>query len=195
MPDKRLIHVQADIGRISRFADSIGLLLFRPRYLNHEKVQPEKPPAFAELSKGSILFCRREWIFDEIQTMLLDAGINAGKYVLRESTNWAPISFSFSGELDVDGVHRLGVGSISFKREYLAEPAHEMRPAPPDMDDVYNQLCKHLLSGVIARGGGFRYHVCHEAAELTRRKETRPPFDYIEWPPADLHKKRRVAKK
>ena len=63
------------------------------------------------------------------------------------------------------------------------------RLTPPEVEPMYKLVCKHLLSKIGVSVGGRRYHVCKQAAELAARMETLPPFDYIPWPPPDLHKK------
>ena len=85
----------------------------------------------------------------------------------------------------------LGIGSVSFQREWLHRKAHEMRLTPPEVEPMYKQVYKHLLSRIFVKGGVHRYYVCKHAAELAARIETRPPYDYIPWPPPDLNKKSR----
>ena len=188
MPEKRLIHAHEDIESVVRFADSIGLLVL-PGDLEVADTTPWPPARLRPFSRGTLLFFRPEWVEDSIQLNPIVEGYFAGTYTVRPSTNMSAIKLYVSGDRNIAGVRHLGDGEISFKRDWLAEPAHEIRLSPPDVEVVYKQLCKHLLSGVVARGGGHVSHVCKEAAELARRVETRPPFDYIEWPPPDLHKK------
>lgn len=188
MPEKRLIHAHEDIENVVRFADSIGLLVL-PGDLEVADTTPWKPEKLRSFLQGTLVFFLPEWVVDGIQLNPITSGIDAGTYTVRTNINFSAITLYVSGERHIDGMRRLGDASISFKREWLHAQAHEMRLAPPDVEVVYKQVCKHLLSGVVARGGGHVYHVCKEAAELARRVETRPPFDYIEWPPPDLHKK------
>ena len=188
MPDKRIIHAREDVESILRFADSIGLLLL-PDILEENEARPRKPEAFQPFSGVSIHLYRPEWVVDGIQVMLIDGGPRAGKHFVRAGINFPPISLYFSGDEDIAGVRRLGIGSVSFQREWLHDKAHEMRLSPPDVEQVYKEVCKHLLSRISVRAGVHHYHVCKQAAELAARIPTRPPFDYIPWPPPDLNKK------
>ena len=188
MPHKRIIHANEDIESILRYADSVGLVLL-PQDLENDNVQPWKVDELRLFSRGTILLFRPEWVVDDIQLNPIDAGPRAGKYTVRASINMSAISLYFHGEMDIDGVHRLGIGSVSFQREWLHDKAHEMRLSPPDVEHVYKEVCKHLLSRISVRGGRHRYYVCKQAAELAARIPTRPPFDYIPWPPPDLNKK------
>ncbi len=190
MPEKQIIHTDEDIQSILHFADSIGLLLL-PDTLEEAQARPKKPAELRSFSRGTIYLYRPEWVVDGIPVRRINGGADAGKYDVPHGTNFSPIDLNFSGEKEIAGMRRLGIGNVSFQREWLHRKAHEMRPAPPEVEQVYKQLCKHLLSNVIARGGGHCYHVCKQAAELARRIETRPPYDYIPWPPPDLHKKSR----
>lgn len=183
---KEFIHAREDMDSIFRFADSIGLLLLVPKYLENKEVRPKKPEELGAFSGGEILFYRPEWVFDEFEVMFLDAGISAGKYVVRTTINFSAISLYFQGDEDVAGVRRLGDGHISYNREWLHDKAHEMRLSPPEVAQVYKQVCKHLFSKVSVRGGVHLYHVRKQAAEVAARCETLPPFDYIPWPPPEL---------
>ena len=188
MPYKRIIHTNEDTQSVLRFADSIGLLLL-PDILEDDDARPRKPEELEWFSRGVIHLFRPEWVEGGVQVRLIDGGADVGKYHVCAGINLSTIELSFSGDKDIAGVRRLGPGVISFKREWLHDKAHEMRPAPPDVEQVYKQVCKHLLSRIFVKGGGHRYYVCKHAAELAARMETRPPFDYIPWPPPDLHKK------
>ena len=186
---REFIHAREDMESIFRFADSIGLLLLVPQYLEDKEVRPKKPDELRSFSGGSIHLVRPEWVVDDIEVMLLDAGPNAGKYVVRTNINFSSIKLYFQGDEDVAGVRRLGGGGISFAREWLHRKAHEMRLSPPEVAQTYKDVSKHLLSKVVVRAGVHHYHVCKQAAELAARIPTRPPFDYIPWPPPDLNKK------
>ena len=189
MPGKDyIIHAREDIESILRFADSIGLVLL-PQDLENDNVRPWKVDELRLFSRGTILLFRPEWVVDEIQLNPIKRGVDAGTYTVRAGINFPPISLYFSGDEDIAGVRRLGDGSVSFKREWLHDKAHEMRPTPPEVEQDYKQVCKHLLSKIVVKAGVHRYHVCKQAAELAARIPTRPPFDYIPWPPPDLNKK------
>lgn len=190
MPEKRYIHAHEDIEGVVRFADSIGLLVL-PQKLEEEDSRPWLPQRLRSFLGGTLLLYRPQWVTDAIKVIRITGGAFAGTYTVCPSINLSAIDLYFSGDNDIEGIRSLGVGSISFKREWLHKEAHEMRPSPPDVEVAYKQVCKHLLSNVVARGGVHRYHVCKEAVALAARSPTRPPFDYIEWPPPDLHKKRR----
>lgn len=194
MPDKRIIHAREDIESVLRFADSIGLLLL-PDILEENEARPRTPEEFQPFSGGVIHLFRSEWVVGGTQVMLIDAGANAGKYFVRAGINFPPISFYFSGDEDIAGIRRLGSGQVSFKREWLHDKAHEMRLSPPEVEQDYKQVCKHLLSKIVVKAGVHRYHICKQAAELAARIPTRPPFDYIPWPPPDLNKISRNKKR
>lgn len=193
MPEKKIIHVRQDVDDVLWFADSIGLHLL-PDRLENEDVRPWQPEAFRSLELGTIYIFRPEWVEDTLQPMLIESGAYAGTYVVR-GTNFSRIDLSFSREKDIDGVCRLSPGSISFKRDFLHEKSHEMHLSPPEVEQTYKQLCKHMFSKISVRGGVHKYHVCKEAAELATRIPTRPPFDYIPWPPPDLKEKMSLRKR
>jgi hypothetical protein len=184
---KEFIHAHEDIDKILHWADSIGLLLL-PERLEDNDCQPKRPEEFRSFPRVTILLFRREWIVDAIELHRISGGINVGKYFVRTNINFAAISLSFDGDEDVAGVRRLGGGDISYGREWLHAKTHEMRLSPPDVAQTYKQVCKHLFSKISVRGGVHNYHVCKEAAELATRIPTRPPFDYIPWPPPGLDK-------
>jgi len=188
---KEFIHAREDMGSVFHFAESVGLLLLVPKYLEDKEVRPKKPEELTAFSVGEILLYRPEWVFDDFKVMLLDAGLSAGKYVVCSGINMSAISLSFSGVEDIGGVRRLGGGYVSYKREWLHDKTREMRLSPPEVAQVYKQVCKHLFSKIVVRAGVHHYHVCKQAAELAARIPTRPPFDFIPWPPSDLHKKSR----
>jgi hypothetical protein len=188
MPSKQIIYAREDVQRLVHFADSIGLLLL-PVELGYENdVRPRKPYEVTPFSGGTLLFYRQEWVDGAIDVRRTQSGFLTGTYSVSKGVNLSAIGIYVSGDADENGTRRLGDGEFGFKRDYLAEPAHEMRPSPPDVEVVYKQLCKHLLSTITVRGGAHRYHVCKEAATLAARMPTRPLFDYIPWPPPDLHK-------
>lgn len=189
MPYKRIIHAREDIESVLRFADSIGLLLLPVELGTEEEPRPRKPEELRSFSRGEILLFRTQWVEDGIEVLRMDSGVFAGTYSVRYGINFSPISLSFSGDEDIAGVRLLGCGSVSFQREWLHRKAHEMRLTPPEVEPMYKQVCKHLLSKIVARGGGHCYHVCKQAVEVAARSPTRPPFDYIQWPPPDLNKK------
>ncbi len=187
MPEKKIIYVNEDIQSSLQFADSIGLRLL-PDMLEEEEPRPRKPEELRSFTRGTIYLFRPEWVVDGIHVRRIDDGACAGEYYVAPGTNFSPITLSFSGAKDVAGVRRLGSGGISFNREWFHYDAHETRPAPPEVEQVYKHVCKHLLSTIHVSGGGHRYYVCKHAAELATRMETLPPFDYLPWPPPDLHK-------
>jgi len=187
MPEKQFIHADEDVESVLRFADSIGLLLL-PDMLEDKNARPRKPEELRAFSRGTIYLFRPEWVMDDIQMRLIDGGAYAGKYTVPPSTNFSPINLYFHGEMDIEGVHRLGIGGISFKRDWFHYKAHEIRLSPPEVEPMYKQVCKHLFSKIFVKGGVHRYYVCKQAAELAARIETLPPFDYIPWPPPNLNK-------
>jgi hypothetical protein len=187
---KEFIHAHEDIESILSYADSIGVLLL-PDYFDTTETRPKKPSEFRPFSGETILLYRPEWMAGELELMLLDGGPNAGKYVVRKNTNFSAISLSFDGDEDIAGVRRLGGGAISAAHEWLHWNSREMRLSPPEVAQTYKQVCKHLFSKISVRGGVHNYHVCKEAAELATRVPTRPPFDYIPWPPPGLDKLRK----
>lgn len=188
---KEFIHSREDIRDILHWADSIGLLLLLPQYLDKKEVRPKKLQEVRSFSGGTILLYRPEWVMADIEVMLIDSGIDAGKYVIPTGVNFSSIKLSFQGDEDIGGARRLGGGYVSYDREWLHREAHEMRLSPPEVAQTYKQVCKQLFSKISVRGGVHNYHVCKEAAELATRIPTRPPFDYIPWPPPDLDKVRK----
>jgi len=190
MPEKHLIHAREDVESVLRFADSIGLLLL-PDTLEDKNARPRKPEELRSFSHGTIYLFQPEWVEDGIHVRLIDGGADAGKYDVPPGVNFSPIKLYFHGDEDIAGVRRLGIGGISFKREYLHRESHEMRLTPLEVEPMYKLVCKHLLSKIAVSVGGRRYHVCKQAAELAARIPTLPPFDYSPWPPSDLHKKSR----
>lgn len=187
VPSQNCIHVSEDLKILLRFADPLGLKLL-PNKLQNDEVEPWRPEEFDSFAHGTIYLFRPEWVMGDLRPMYIERGAFAGTYSLPPGLNFAPIELYFWGDQEIEGVRRLGNSTVSFKRDYLAEPAHEIRPSPPEIETVYKQLCKHLLSTITVSGGGHRYHVCKEAAALAARMPTKPPFDYIPWPPPDLHK-------
>lgn len=185
---KEFIHAHEDIESVLRFADSVGLLLL-PDILEDDDVQPRKPEELEWFSGGVFHLFRPEWVVDGIQVQLIDGGADVGRYHVCSGINMSAITLSFHDDEDVGGVRRLGAGGISFRREWLHANAHEMRLSPPEVERMYKEVCKHLFSKITVRGGRHRYYVCKMAAEVASRIETRPPFDYIPWPPPDLNKK------
>lgn len=186
MPSKNCIHSREDIDSILRFADSFGLHLL-PDRLKYEDVRPWKPEEFQPFEGGTIYLFRPEWIVDSLRLMYVEEGVNTGTYVVT-GKNFSPIKLYFQGDEMVVNTRRLGDCIVSFKRDFLHEQSHEMRLSSPDVEVVYKEICKHLLSRITVSGAGHRYHVCKEAAKLATLMSTRPPFDYIPWPPPDLDK-------
>lgn len=189
MPDKDFIHAREDVESVLRFADSLGLLMLPVELGREVEPRPRKPEELQSFSRGQVLLYRPDWVMDGIQVNRAERGVFAGTYSVRSGTNFSPVKLYFQGDEDIGGIRRLGDGLISFKREWLHDKAHEMRPAPPEVEHVYKQICKYMLSKIVVRGGVHRYHVCKQAAELAARMETLPPYDYIPWPPPNLAKK------
>lgn len=186
---KEFIHAREDVENILHWADSIGLLLLPVELGYVNDARPRALDALRSFSDGSILLFRPEWAMDDIQVRRQTAGILAGTYSVQPSFNLSAIKLSFQGDEDIRGVRRLGGGYVSFNSEWLHDKSSEMRPSPPEVAQTYKQICKQLFSKISVRGGVHNYHVCKEAAALAARIPTRPPFDYIPWPPPDLHEK------
>ncbi len=55
---KEFIHAREDIESALRFADSVGLLLLVPKYLEYKEVRPRKPEELGSFSGGTILLFR-----------------------------------------------------------------------------------------------------------------------------------------
>ncbi len=187
---KQFIHAQEDITNIVHFADSIGLLLLPVDLGTENDTRPRKPEELESFCWGTLLFFRPEWVMADIEVNHHEKGAFADTYSVREGVNMAPLSFSFGRDKDIAGVRQFGCGCATFKSEWLDSKAHKMRLSPPEVAQTYKLLCKELFSKVSVRGGVHNYHVCKHAAELATRIPTRPPFDYISWPPPVASKKR-----
>lgn len=188
---KEFIYAREDVASVLNFSESIGLLLLPEKLGTDNDTRPRKPAEFQSFPGGTILFFRPEWVMDDLEVMRYDSGVFAGTYTVRTNVNFSSISLYISGDTDIAGQRRLGGGYVSSAHEWLDWQAHEMRPSPPEVAQTYKQVCKHLFSKISVRGGVHNYHVCKEAAELATRIPTRPPFDYIPWPPPDLDKQQK----
>ena len=184
----QFIHAQEDVANIVRFADSIGLLLLPVRLGTENDTRPRKPEELESFSWGTLLFFRPEWVMDEL---IVDPGVGVfeGTYSVRGGVNMANVSISFGRDKDIAGVRQFGCGASGYERDWLDSKAHKVRLSPPEVAQTYKLICKELFSKVSVRGGVNNYHVCKHAAELATRIPTRPPFDYIPWPPPAPTKK------
>lgn len=181
MPDREFIHSREDLLDALRHARALGLQvlpdtsLTAPAPLSGEEIE--------SLDHGVFHLYRPEWVEAPLQVMRIDAGANAGKYVVKPAVNFAAITVYFQGEGVLEGTRRLGSGTISFKPEWLHNSANEMRPAPIGVRKYYDAMCKHLLSRGVVRAGVHRYRIARHAARLASTESTLPPFDFIPWPP------------
>lgn len=181
MPGREFIHTQEDESGILRYAQTLGLKVM-PDTAPRDKMIDLGPSEIASAGRGVFHLFLPKWVAYPLKIERIEAGGNAGKYYLK-GVNFAEISIYFQGEGEQDGRRRLGSGDISFKREWLDDQAHEMRPSPPEISQYYNALCKELLSRQAIKAGVHRYFLCRHAAEVAASADTLPPFDFIPWPP------------
>lgn len=183
MPDREFIHSREDVRDALRFARSMGLQVLSDRTLGSRAPEPMSSEQIDGVDRGVFYLFRSEWVSAPLQVMHIDAGANAGTFVVKPDVNFAAITVYFQGEGVVEGTRRLGSGTISFKREWLHNAANEMRPVPIAVSNDYDALCKHLLHRDVVRAGVHRYRLARNASRLASTESTRPPFDFIPWPP------------
>jgi hypothetical protein len=183
MPDREFIHAREDVTEALLYAQTLGLQVLPDVSRSSQPQEPLSADDIVSQEQGVFQLFLPEWVADPLQFMLIEAGANAGKYVVQQGVNFAPITIDFHKENNQSGRRRLGSGSISFKREWLHKRAHEMRPSPPEISRVYDALCKHLFSKTVIKAGVHRYVLCRHALQVASSENTIPPFDFIPWPP------------
>ena len=183
MPDRELIHAREDVHDAMRYAQQSGLAIVPTAPRAENTTEPLSDAEIDSADGGGFLLFRPEWVAVPLLTTRIEAGHNAGKYVVRPNVNCAAITLYFQGEGNHAGRRRLGSGGIGYKREWLHDQANEMRPSPPVVTEVYDAICKYLLPGVSIKAGVHRYYLCKNAARLALTEDIVPPFDYIPWPP------------
>ena len=185
MPDREFIHSREDVSDAFRYARTLGLKVLPGAARAVDVSEPLSADELEYVDRGVFYLYRTEWIDGPLQVLHIDAGANAGKYVVKSNVNFSVITIYFQGEAIVGRARQLGAGAISFKRDWLHSAAHEMRPAPDGVAKDYAAMCKHLLSRDVVRAGVHRYYVARHAARLASSEVTRPPFDFIPWPLVD----------
>jgi hypothetical protein len=181
MPDREFIHSTSDVTSALNYAFDSGLLV------RLDEPQTEPRPLMltranvADITKGVFFLFRPEWVFAPFQTMLISGGHNRAKYDISPRVNYAPISVSFQGERIDQGRRRFGNCVVSCHRDWLEMPAKIVRPSPPEVQEWWKRIVKHLSSGVVVKAGVHRYHICRGVISDPSAADSLPPFDFIPW--------------
>jgi hypothetical protein len=188
MPDRRFIFIRDDVLLVHEFIQSLGMSMFT----SDTQKKPVMEPIDRDELKvfyGSLLIMRPEWIVHEPVFNQVSAGYYAGLYSVKPDVNMFAIHltvFGETGEKSIDGVRKLGSGSIGFRPSWLDDKNRSLPDTPPEVGDYYKAIMKHFLSNNFVktnRGRPQRYYLTRLALQVIGTEPTLPPFDFITWPP------------
>jgi hypothetical protein len=181
MPERKLIHVNDDLMSVCKFANSLGMIVVPDKSNNAPTIVQLDPNKALSFERGVYLLLRDEWIFSEPKFSYIKTGAFAG--FRWEHINMISIQLYVHGESRLNGVRRLGSGTLSFRSSWLDADAKVIRDTPPEVRKAYRAITKHFLSNNFIKAGVERFNLTRLAIEAIATEITLPPFDYITWPP------------